>query len=127
MDGGKMKKTALFLLTLIIVTLSVNSAPAQGNNFQSGDFENSPAWSKLTPSMQEIWKSGKQAGDMSMRVECFVALRAGGGAGDRDILFGAGFYASEISGSIARGHMKLESIPNVANLSFVRQINSVFK
>jgi hypothetical protein len=116
-----MKTFKKILVISLIITASFTFA-ASSKAGEEADFTKSNAWNKVGSSLQELWQSAQKSGRLNQKVECFLVTSSPVAAEDRDLLFGIGYYAQVVTGSIARGHMNLSDLPKVAESQLVRKI-----
>lgn len=60
--------------------------------------------------------------DPTQELWCFVRVRAPYDQGDRAFLLDHGFVVQNVAGTIARGHLKAQDLPDTASLPFVDSI-----
>lgn len=113
-EAGKLKKPQ---------DTPTQPAPAAAGDPTSA-FQQSSDWGKLGQSLQQAWLDAMKSGDTKRRLECFVRVRAlDDRRGDQSFLADQGFYVQMWSGTIARGHMNAEDLPDVAGIPIVDSIN----
>ncbi len=133
-----MKKIAFILIVAVLTLTCVfaeagkvkkpQDAPAPSPSATAGSpasaFQQSSDWGKLGQSLQQAWLDAMKSGDTKRRLECFVRVRAlDDRRGDQSFLADQGFYVQMWSGTIARGHMNAEDLPDVAGIPIVDSIN----
>ena len=98
------------------------SFAADSQSGSASSFETSRDWKKLSDDIQQAWLAAKKSGDFSLKLECFLVLTEIANDGDQSFLFDAGFSTQIATGTVVRGHMKVEALPKVAGQYFVREI-----
>jgi len=113
-----MKLLRISVLSLLLVFGVVTFLHAQNG----AGFEQSSNWHKVSPDLQAVWKQAMKSGFKTQKVECFVVGNESLNDGDQSFLLQQGFAAQVVTGIVARGHMQIQALPNVASQPFVRQI-----
>ncbi len=103
-----------------------NTAAPQAS--ASNAFTQSEAWNKVGANLQQAYLAAEKAGFTEQdRLECFVSANENIEEGDQSFLTSNGFIVQMTSGFTARGQMAVKDLPAVANLPFVRKIDTVTK
>lgn len=106
-------------------TVAQSAPPAEASAF-SDSFTQSNAWNKVGANLQQAYLAAAKAGfPAGQRLTCFVRANEAIMDGDQSFLTSNGFIVQVASGSTARGQMALKDLPAVANLPFVKQIDTV--
>ncbi len=118
-----MKALKISIIVFIVVITLASNLHAQ----VASEFEESKGWKKVGPNLQQLWNAAVKSGNMTQKVECFIVANEIVDQGDQGFLLQQGFATQVATGTIARGHMKIQALPNLASMWLVRQIKLATK